>query len=676
MALGCYKTWEPIHESALVLKAASKPFIQALNMLSLTRAVVLATGLLFCAQALDIELLADLDRDGRVTSADREVKKDATKSALLLANIGDTDTRCLRLFTSRLMSLGQYLRCNDADDDQLRNAKYLAPIEVSPCTECKKLPLGSFGRIFASHDAIRIFHKVSDSDTDGWKYVDSAYSISPAQLAEGLRLGIDSRDIRRPNWDGKAQVTIKVYSGLAGVAHDSISVQVAPVLTHHVLQEPYQVYTVAARRNDQPQQAFVDTVRQFSANIGKLQTPIHVFSPVVEISSAKKNGGELEIWAQDFFKPGYMSMPGPDPGTTISLRIMINSAQDKPAQRDRVFKELRKDDVGAVETFGDGGTLDSLGNLDTIPPFEHNGVKYPAGMPIIGTDGKTKPQISKFLESQGTPALEVDSDWLWVGHVDEFIQFLPDVRDPKNLKPRGWMLAVNDPNKGFELLKKARSRGHGAVKAFSRQRMPYDGRGGMGFEGFNDETIETMTIDELLNRPNLEAFNRFCASRTQSAIEKIMAMTGITSDRIIRVPVIYAGQLGTPSDAPLGHEPAAVDDSGYESGSESSSISAKTKTVKLAALDFTKITALGLRAKSVYPNAINGLVFSNGKYLAPQLWGPVIDGKDILEEAVDTVYRDAGFEPSFLDDWMSHHKYDGDVHCATNMARDASQPWW
>ncbi|EJP63284.1 arginine deiminase type-4 [Beauveria bassiana ARSEF 2860] len=77
-----------------------------------------------------------------------------------------------------------------------------------------------------------------------------------------------------------------------------------------------------------------------------------------------------------------------------------------------------------------------------------------------------------------------------------------------------------------------------------------------------------------------------------------------------------------------------------------------------------------------HPAVINGVVFNNGQYLAPNPWGPVVDGADILAAAANKEYAKYGFNITYIDDWFDHHAHAGEVHCATNVARDASQKWW
>lgn len=77
-----------------------------------------------------------------------------------------------------------------------------------------------------------------------------------------------------------------------------------------------------------------------------------------------------------------------------------------------------------------------------------------------------------------------------------------------------------------------------------------------------------------------------------------------------------------------------------------------------------------------HPGAVSGVVLTPATYLAPKQWGPVVDGKDILAEAVTKAYAKGGMRVRYLDDWRTHHVMGGEVHCGTNTIRAAGTAWW
>ncbi|MER7377350.1 protein-arginine deiminase domain-containing protein [Streptomyces lanatus] len=76
----------------------------------------------------------------------------------------------------------------------------------------------------------------------------------------------------------------------------------------------------------------------------------------------------------------------------------------------------------------------------------------------------------EYLGQQAQDPLVLETGWLGIGHVDEFVQFLPADT------PRGWKIGVADPEGGLALLRKAQRDGHGHTKVFSIPRSSADGR--------------------------------------------------------------------------------------------------------------------------------------------------------------------------------------------------------
>ncbi|MEQ2273670.1 hypothetical protein XENORESO_007061, partial [Xenotaenia resolanae] len=81
----------------------------------------------------------------------------------------------------------------------------------------------------------------------------------------------------------------------------------------------------------------------------------------------------------------------------------------------------------------DVSSLDSFGNLEVSPPVTVNGKKYPLGRILIGvafptaTKGRNMTKVVQdFLWAQKVQEpVALFSDWLFVGHIDEFMSFVP-----------------------------------------------------------------------------------------------------------------------------------------------------------------------------------------------------------------------------------------------------------
>ncbi|KAM0739447.1 hypothetical protein ACQRIT_007184 [Beauveria bassiana] len=565
-----------------------------------------------------VVILADTNRDGKVdikgTSDLGEGKETWTNEsgALFLPNIGDTSDRCRNLHDDKPL----LLNCNDASDDVQRAPKYLAPLRTIPIDG---LSASAVGRISVSdpiaRQSVRIFRsntspESDEEQADDWTIVDNDMTFSAEELAKGLRLGIDARATRGHlvdatsdsktdtprTWDGRVTVDFSVTDGETN-STDSVMLRVAPLLTQNHLQPVTKVFTFVRDVNMEIFDGIAAGVKKAGIN-----------EPIQEIVGAGN-------FVQDLFETMYASIPGPD-GSVISLPIILPAPINSPTRQAlmRVATQIRSTGVGMVADVlaptSNEETLDSMGNLETIPPYEHNGKKFPAGRIIMGanqTAGRV-PRALPLLEAQEMqdPIL-VDSTWLEVQHVDEFIQFLPAK------SPRKWSVMVADPLAAVKILEEAKAEGHGDKPYTSQPKT---------------RRFRPATVNRILEI-GVKEVNEECARRIAGTLEMLKRETGISDDEIFRVPVLYS-RKDNPSNPSNG--------------------------------DF--------QVGALYPNAVNGLVLTDSFYLAPKQWGlPNTAVTDTMQQAVEDAYRKAGFNVEFTDDWY-YHLRKGDIHCLTNVLRE------
>lgn len=555
-----------------------------------------------------------------------------------------------------------YSLCHDASDNIQRNPKYLAPVITLPLAD---LSASATGSVAVTDAAAASMVRVFLHDGDSWTYVSSNYTFEAEQLRQGLSLGVDARDFRSAQWDGRATLQFSVKDG-AAEAKDTVAMRVAPVLTHHHAQLAEQVFASdpsGLDGMDNESFPFPNDLARVSAQAGVKKPLYHV--------------NVTDNWTQDFFEPGYATIPGPD--GPVVLRVMIASAQSEE-ERNRshrwLFREMRSDTVGAVRHRTSGGTTDSTGNLETVPPYTFNGKSYPVGRTVMGSQFGVKPEMVKFLDAQEVQApISIDTTWLEVGHTDEFMQFLRADTE------RGWLMMVDDPLAGLAILQRAQKNGGGKIRALSRERQPYDS---------GDWCLPKDTIDDVLNRANFTDIQKYADANIKANIDILKRETGITDDEIIRVPTLFHpshntlgcrtlnGTHGTPlaanssvqeRDARPMRRNIAYPKGGQLSILEAAGVKHKSG---LAQRDMDDALQVG----AFYPGCINGVVLSNTEYVAPNPWGPVIDGEDILATAVVAAYSKANYTVHFIDDWFSHHTGMGEVHCGSNSIRETTAQWW
>lgn len=531
--------------------------------------------------------------------------------------------------------------CHDASDNILRNADLLAPLRTLPIPDVKNCTAGFLNVTDeTAAENVRLFIKQNGE----WEHISSESRFNGRQLANGLELGIDARDVRRAGgWDGMATVQFTVQPSDGPPVTDSVTLRVAPVLVHHHAQHADRIFT-AADSVGLGLPEFNDALRS-AAQIAGIAEPVYGFS-------------NYDKWVQDWFEPAYSSIPGPE--GPIVLRIMLRSSQNRPSGG-QIFTDLRTATVGAAQHTGPiGDTTDSMGNLETIPPHTYGGRSYPAGRAIIGSWNGRLPHIFNFLRAQEVQdPVELDTTWLMVGHVDEFVQFLPAPETE-----RGWVMMVDDPLAGLNLLREASEAGHDSVQGLSRPRMATDPEG---------SCLPDITLSEVLNLANLTQLNEMAAERISFNVDILKKEIGLSDKDIFRVPAVFYDFTGWNCVA----SNTQVRKGSFSNKDKQPDIIDAAGSQPWDAGMLRERQDSGMQVIAHYPSVINGVVLSDKHYLAPNPWGPVIEGQDILASAVREVYAEAaGYEVIFMDDWHTHHTSGGEIHCGTNVWRNADDQWW
>ncbi|WP_405999183.1 protein-arginine deiminase domain-containing protein [Streptomyces sp. NBC_00829] len=609
----------------------------------------------FGAPAARADLRADVNRDGRVdvTGATDNAGEDGwspTRGAVFLPNIDDDTKRCAATGAGgKPLPDARLAACNDASDTVVNGTSDAADLARVRSVPMADLPAASTGtlKVTAGARNTRVFVKRST----GWTWATDRTRLTAAELRSGVELGVEATDVIRDDaaWGGRAVIRLTVTTGKRSTS-DEITLRVAPLLTQHHLQQAQQLMVTRLPGKDdyaRQQQAFVNGLAAEVRSAG-IDKPLLTFTKY------------QDIWAQDFVEPGYVSMPAPG-GRRQAMRVLLRSAQPYREAGRELFEKLRGNGVGVVQVSGvrdsEEETLNSTGNLETIPPYSHGGRSFPAGRIIMGErkDNGSKPAraMRTLLKSQGfQDPLLLDTSWLDVGHVDEFVQFLPADT------PRGWKIGLADPGAGLRLLREAQTAGHGGTRMFS-----VPGRKGL--------PAPKETIAQALASKWLVADNTMAAQRIRANLELLKRETGVTDAEIVRVPALYTrgsedergDRMPRLTRMGAGRAPDAVREFGQQKQIE------RNRNGADAARE-------AVRTSAYVPGAVNGILLGKDRYLAPRQWGPVIGGKDIFTTAVTAAYTGAGMKVSYLDDWHTYHLGMGEVHCGTNTLRDISAAWW
>ncbi|MFI8883591.1 protein-arginine deiminase family protein [Streptomyces sp. NPDC053813] len=595
---------------------------------------------------------ADTNRDGLITQDDQAGKDTWTRrrGALMLPNVDDDQRRCPTAGPGGARLPDKSLAdCNDATDTVVNgpaDLADLAPVHITAVPHVRAGTTATVAADPASRKHVRIFAERRGRMVP----LRPDDRLTTDELRHGIRLGVEAKDfVRDPQkWAGFTDIVLKVELG-GTMTEDRVRLRVAPLVFQHDLMPVQHMMTadhstspVEVERGKhydpavQPrpvrpgEAAFRRDLRRGLDRAG-LPAPLYNYP----------TGGD--VWMQDLFKAAYASIPAPG-GREHRVTVIMRSADVMPGTatpsfplRDAsrsVFPLLRGPGTGVIQQYDPQrvgsddslyyGSFSSTGNFGTVPPYTWRGHRYPVGRVIYGgTGGKESPDASftRMLAAQGYQRpISVDTSWLGVGHIDEFLSFVPARND------RGWVAVVADPDLGRKLLEDLVERGRGGESLVR----------GIAPEDTEDPRL---TVADALRKPSLTQGTEIARKGIDSALRTLREQVGLTERHIVRVPALF-DRL----DVPAGYPRRDV-------------------------------------VANYLPGASNGVSTGTGVYLAPRQHAPERDGRDVFERAAEKALSGTGTRIVWVEDWAySHHlgTVGGEVHCATNALRSLSgtRPWW
>ncbi|XP_015340293.1 protein-arginine deiminase type-1 [Marmota marmota marmota] len=232
--------------------------------------------------------------------------------------------------------------------------------------------------------------------------------------------------------------------------------------------------------------------------------------------------------SQDEMEFGYIEAPHK------SFPVVFDSPRNR-GLRDFPYKKILGPDFGYVTReilYAGPSGLDSFGNLDVSPPVAVGGREYPLGRILVGdcfpksAGLRARQVVRDFLRAQQVQApVELYSDWLSVGHVDEFLSFVP-TSDQK-----GFRLLLASPSACLRLFQEKRDEGHGEAAQF---------------EGLKDQakrSINDMLADKRLRSDSL--YVQRCIDWNREVLKREL---GLAEADIVDIPQLFSLQ-GTRAEA-------------------------------------------------------------------------------------------------------------------------------
>ncbi|NWZ68332.1 PADI2 deiminase, partial [Acrocephalus arundinaceus] len=400
---------------------------------------------------------------------------------------------------------------------------------------------------FGDADKIRVFYGGSSAELETFKHVlggsKLAYTVRPSRHCHESVFYVEGLAFPDVAFSGLVSLHVTLLEsaekGLleSPIFTDSVVFRVAPWIMTPNTAAPLEVFvcrwvlgaTTLHTAGSAPKSQFshfspsVDDNKGFVEAVGALaeraQCPLTV-------CPAPQN--RQDRWIQDEVEFGYVQAPHK------TFPVVFDSPRDR-GLKDFPVRSILGPDFGYVTRQAPEGasSLDSFGNLEVSPPVTVRGKEYPLGRILIGSSfprlggRRMAKAVRDFLVAQKVQApVELFSDWLNVGHVDEFLSFVP-APDRK-----GFRLLLASPSACYQLLREKQEEGFGEAAMFQAL-----------------DRVPKPTINEILANEELRKFNDYAQSCISWNRDILKRSLGLAEPDILDIPQLFQGDAASGAEA-------------------------------------------------------------------------------------------------------------------------------
>ncbi|HAC64388.1 MAG TPA: protein-arginine deiminase [Cyanothece sp. UBA12306] len=324
-------------------------------------------------------------------------------------------------------------------------------------------------RVFDELESNRGYELIGPGKSEGY--------LRERDTEKDLFLGVEGLQYPDRNFDGQVTINLSLLQDREVIYSDRVRFQVSPwIMTPHTLSAK----TVYVSRLESGSNAqMIEDLRKL---VGQAGVQLEVVPPNINLG---------DRWMQDEIEIGYCQSPA------NMMYVVLDSPRNRGLD-DFPERQLLSPDFGYVtrDTGEGANTLDSFGNLEVSPPVTVKEKNYPLGRILYGGHHADAPEyntrmmgvVRDFLMGQKVQSpVELFSDWLSVGHIDEFMSFVP------TSTPKGFKLLLVSPQKCYQLLEELQKKGQGDL--LLRE----------GKEISNRDAA--ISVTEILNQTNLKKDN-------------------------------------------------------------------------------------------------------------------------------------------------------------------------
>jgi protein-arginine deiminase len=478
----------------------------------------------------------DFDSDGVVDSTEREPQWVPSHPGPHLITLrvrnrhGESSVTKEYLAASPVHGIPFYFNLDDDDTNGVEDYKQsqktgadvldLAPVILR---HMRNAPTGGRALVQVGESArgrVRIHQH--DPELDEWNAVyasGAGFEVPLTLLAQGdVRLGVEATERLSAQWDGYLSLTLRVEHNDGWLhSEDTALLRCAPPIYVTNLWEALELHIVSISGGFTNNTAF----RNACANV----------TNAAGITLRMANGATYssDRWIQDSSEPAVVLLPQAGSENVRVIQHVMQCNRFRPVdQWCRDFLLGPDFDFHArFLTVAQSHSFNYGGNIEVIPPLPG----HPWGRMLLGggtgfkigtsqtTSGAVSPAYKQHFDAtvQG-PFVEATTEWLAVGHIDEYTMIVP-----APARPRGWVCLIASPDLGYQILEQVQAAGGGNALVF-------EGRTTYGWQ---------TTVNAILNDTYLRAINAEVQQRVNLGRNQIKAATGLTDDDFVELPCLF-----------------------------------------------------------------------------------------------------------------------------------------
>ncbi len=451
------------------------------------------------------DLVVDTNRDGTLGFADDagEELYGAASGAIFLANVDDDDGDAER----------------DGLDSVVNGAGDLEDLALVRVVRVPELASGHNVTIEVTPEAAAARVQLFAPSGAGYTLIHAPSAgvavVPTSELATSdLDLRLEARTGRTAGWDGKVILTLQISNGTVVLSEDTVELRVAPTIFPDNVQPPAVLYVMRI-----PDPRDRENLAFFDALVAGLPEGVSLYDVDVDQYAADR-------WVQDNMQVGYQEIPQSGGRRTLRTFLEVQRPTGWGGLEYFVGGELLDGARGYLFPGGSNTSHNYGGNLEVAPP--HDG--FPLGRILVGGGSAGSvtgtPNTDRMASAQRTwltaqevqaPLLELSSEWLAVGHIDEIFQFIPD---PAQTNGKPYKVVFASPDLARAGLLALDGIGLGAAVVFANR------------------PVQT-TVDAILADTDLLAFNDAVQARIDSVRDVLATAMALDDADILDLPVLY-----------------------------------------------------------------------------------------------------------------------------------------